>query len=183
MTDYRAKVRISPPNSYVNAYGPGDLVTEEVVANWGLVRGEDVEPVDDYKPPRPAETSTDRAAWEAFVTGQGTTLEDARAASLAELRDMYDAPEPEPTPAWQVNDGMTANATPVSSDNVPTPAATHTDGPGTGDTQPSPERPPTSAAKADWVDYVIGAGGNEEWARAKDTTKDDLMAWEPGRNA
>ena len=178
MSDYVALTRISPPNSYVNAYGPGDLVTEQVVADWGLVRGEHVEPVDGYKPPRPAENSTDRAAWEAYVTGQGTELDAARAASLAELRGMYDAPEPEPTPAWQVNDGM-SGATPVDATNVPTPATVNDD---PADT-PAVERPAASASKAEWVEYVVAAGGSEEWARNSDTTKADLTAWEPGRNA
>jgi hypothetical protein len=176
MSDYVALTRISPPNSYVNAYGPGDLVSEEVVTNWGLVRGEQVEPVDGYKPPRPDEASTDRAAWEGYVTGQGTDLDTARAASLDELRGLYPAPEPEPVPAWQVNDG----ATPVDATNVPTPAPVHTDVPAD---VPLPERPAASAPKAEWVEYVVTAGGSEEWARSADTTKADLTAWEPGRNA
>lgn len=178
MSDYVALTRISPPGSYINAYGPGDLVSEEVVNNWGLVRGEEVTPVDGYQPPRPAEDSTDRAAWEAYVTGQGTELNAARAASLDELRAMYDAPEPEPVPAWQVNDGMTG-ATPVDATSVPVPAEVRDPAPAD---EVEVERPATSAPKAEWVDYVIAAGGSEEWARAKDTTKDDLMAWEPGRN-
>lgn len=180
MSDYVALTRISPPNSYVNAYGPGDLVSEEVVTNWGLIRGEQVEAADGYTPPRPAEDSTDRAAWEGYVTGQGTDLDTARAASLAELRGLYPAPEPEPVPAWQINDGM-PGATPVDVTNVPTPAAVHQDGPGTAEAT-LPERPVASAPKAEWVEYVVAAGGSEEWARNNDTTKADLTAWEPGRN-
>lgn len=179
MGDYVALTQISAPNSYVYAYSPGDLVTEQVVTDWGLVRGEQVEPVDGYKPPRPAEDSTDRAAWEGYVTGQGTTLDDARAASLAELRDMYPAPEPEPTPAWQVNDGM-SGATPVNATNVPVPTTVNPDDIPAAD---APERPAASAPKAEWVEYVVAAGGSEEWARNSDTTKADLTAWEPGRNA
>lgn len=174
---YIAKRRIPAPGQYVNAYQPGDPVAEQVVRDWGL-DDDDVERAEDYQPPRPAETSTDRAAWESYVVGQGTSQEDARAASLRELRDMYERPTEE-VPAWQVNDGIVVGgATPVTAENHPAPAEVRAAEPAA-----VPERPTKSAPKGEWVEWVVTAGASQEWARSGDTTKDDLMAWEPGRNA
>lgn len=178
MTDYVALQRIPAPGTYVTAYQPGDTLIEQVVRDWGLVIGEHVELAADYQPPRPAEDSTDRASWEAYVVGQGTTLEAARVASLDELRGLYEPPVVEPPahdlPANAAAEGVAGtglqNATPVTSPTVPVeqfePA------------QPI-ERPEESALKQVWVDYVIKSGGDPEWARAKDTTKDDLIGWKP----
>jgi len=171
MSDYVALHRINAPGSYAGAYNPGDPVGADVVANWGLVPGQDVEATDDYQPPRPADDNTDRAAWEAYVVGKGTSIDDARAASLDDLRGMYEPdPEPEPPahdlPASVAPEGVDGtgvqNPTPVGG-NVPAPA----DG---GD------RPAQSARKADWVDYVVSQGADREWA--ENATKDDLTAWD-----
>jgi hypothetical protein len=168
MPDYIATRRITAPGQYVAAYQQGDGVPAEVVTSWGLQVPDDVEPAEGYQAPRPAENSNDRAAWEAYVTGQGTTLDDARAASIDELRDLYDAPPPEPTPAWQVNDAAPATQ-PVVPVPMPQEPATPVDEP------QQPERPAQSAAKSEWVDWAVAAGADKDWAHAKDTTKDDLM--------
>lgn len=164
MPDYIASRRINAPGQYVTAYQQGDPVSAEVVANWALEVPDDVQPAEGYQAPRPAETSTDRAAWEAYVTGQGTDLEGARASSLDELRSMYDAPEPEPTPAWQVADGIApAPAIQPPADPQPEEAA-------------APERPAVSAPKSDWVEWaVLQDGVDPVWARDNNTTKADLM--------
>jgi hypothetical protein len=180
MTDFIAKHVINAPNSYARAYNPGDPVSAQVVTDWALQAGIDVEPADDYVAPRPTEDSTDRAAWESYVTGQGTSLEDARDASLAELRGMYEPPVVEPPahdlPANAASEGVAGtgwqNPTPVT---VPSPVHDPSNAPA----PEPPERPADSALKADWVDYAVAAGADYEWAHAKDTTKDDLIAWEP----
>ncbi len=174
MPDFIAQKRIARPGTYVAGYQAGDPVPAQVVKDWELVVGDDgdVQIADDYQAPRPVEDSNDRASWEAYVVGQGTTLEDARAASLPELRGMYPAPPAPETPAWQVNDA-TGGATPVTAAVVPTPSAAP---------EVSVERPADNALKAEWVEYVVQAGGNSDWARDPSTKKDDLMAWEPGRN-
>lgn len=41
------------------------------------------------------------------------------------------------------------------------------------------ERPAESAKKAEWIDYVIAQGGDAAWARSGDTTKADLVDWQP----
>jgi hypothetical protein len=180
MTDFIALHVINAPNSYARAYNPGDGVSGQVVADWGLVIGTDVDPADDYVPPRPAVDSADRASWESYVVAQGTTLDDARAASLTELREMYEPPVPEPPahdlPANAAAEGVAGsgwqNPTPVL---VPSPVHDPSNAPA----PEPPERPADSALKADWVDYAVKAGADYEWAHAKDTTKDDLMGFEP----
>jgi hypothetical protein len=168
MPDYIASRRISAPGQYVTAYQQGDPVSADVVSAWELQVPDDVQPAEGYQAPRPSENSADRAAWEAYVTGQGTDLDAARAASIDELRGLHPAPEPEPTPAWQVNDG----ATQVPVVQPPTDASPPADA---TEATPAPERPAQSATKAEWVEWVVAAGADPEWARAKDTTKDDLM--------
>lgn len=174
-----AQHRIGAPGTLVTAYQAGDPVTDQVVESWGLVVPDDVVPADGYQAPRPAEDSDARTAWEAYVIGQGTTVEDARAASLDDLRGMYPAPKVDPPahdlPASVAPEGVAGTgATPVQ----PIPPAT----PPVDVDRPTAERPATSARKADWVDYVIAAGGDQAWATDDTTTKDDLMGWEPGRN-
>lgn len=165
--DYIAQKRIGAPGTMVAAYQAGDEVTADVVEAWGLSVPDQVKPVDGYEAPRPAEESTDRAAWEAYVMGQGTLLEDARAASLGELRGLYDPPE---RPAHEVADAAVAagQVQPIPPDE-PAPA-------------PRPEplpRPNAGALKSAWVEYVESAGADPGWASADTTTKDDLMGWEP----
>jgi hypothetical protein len=138
MTDFVALHRINAPGTYAGAYGPGDPVTEQVVADWELTVGVDVEAADGYAPTRPAEDSTDRAAWEAYVAGQGTPLDDARAASLDDLKAMHDAPAPPEPPAHDLPanaapEGVAGtgwqNATPATEENTPSLAAVPDDAP------------------------------------------------------
>lgn len=169
MSEYVALVPIQAPGTLVMAYRPGDPVAADVVTEWGL--GEDqVRPEADYEAPRPVEDSEDRAAWEAYVIGQGTSVEDARAASLEDLRDMYEPPAEPETPVWVLNDEKETQervaaagsaATPVS---APVPVS-------------DPDRPADSAVKADWVAYVIDQGGDRAWAEDSSTTKEDLKNW------
>jgi hypothetical protein len=177
VTDFVALHRICAPGSYAGAYNAGDPVLANVVTDWDLQVGVDVEPTGDYRPPRPADDNTDRNVWEAYVIGKGTDLDAARAASLNDLRGMYEPdPQPEPPahdlPASAAPEGVDGtgvqNPTPVTADNTPTPDDTAT-------------RPAQSARKAEWADYVVAEGGPEQWARADTTTKDDLIAWEPER--
>lgn len=166
MSDYIASRRINAPGQYVTAYQPGDGVSADVVSAWELSVPDDVQPAEGYQAPRPAETSTDRAAWEAYVTGQGTDLTEARLASLDALRGLYAAPEPEPTPAWQVNDGV-----------APVPAVQPPADPQPDPAQVVPERPAASAPKADWVVWAVDAGADRQWASDDATTKANLMAY------
>lgn len=181
MGDYVAQHRLNMPGSYAMGYGPGDPVSAQVVADWGLNVPDDVVPADGYVAPRPADDSDDRAAWEAYVISKGAKPENARAASLDDLRGMYE-PDPEPErpahdlPAPVAPEGVDGagvqNATPVDRDNLPAV-------PDDSDVAEATDRPATSARKADWVEYVVASGGDEQWARNPDTTKDDLIAWKP----
>lgn len=169
MTEYEALQKIQAPGTLVIAYQPGDPVLADVVTEWGLTEDQ-VKPVEGYTPPRPDEESGDRALWEAYVVGQGTNLDDARAASLDELKAMYEAPPEPEIPAWEINDARetqerveaaASSATPV---DAGAPAVV--------------DRPADSANKADWIVYVISHGGDSEWANASSTTKGDLQAWQ-----
>lgn len=182
--EYVAQHRINAPGTYAAAYMRGDGVSAQVVADWGLAVPDDVQPADGYRPPRPAEDSTDRASWEAYVVGQGSTLDDARAASLDELRAMHDPdPEPEPPahdlPAGASPEGVDGtgvqNPTPV--DNVPSPVHDPQNAP----PREIPDRPAESARKPEWVEWAIAAGADPAWANSDDTTKADLIAWQPGQ--
>jgi hypothetical protein len=175
MSDYIARQPINAPNSYARAYNPGDPVTAQVVAEWGLAVGTQVEPDGDYTAPRPAEDSDDRAAWETYVVGKGTSLADARAASLDDLRGLYEPdPQPEPPahdlPANAAAEGVDGtgwqNATPVGPDNIPGPDNTTA-------------RPAESAKKDVWVTWVVEQGADRGWAHDPETTKADLIAWAP----
>lgn len=177
MSDFVAQHDLYAPGSYARGYSTGDPVSAQVVADWDLAVPDDVRPADDADIPRPAEDSDDRNAWEAYVMASGTSAADAKAASLDELRGMYEPPpEPEPPahdlPASVAPEGVDGtgwqNATQFTADNIPHPAADETSG-----------RPAPSARKSDWVEYVVAQGGNEVWARDPGTTKDDLAAWEP----
>jgi hypothetical protein len=155
MAEYIAKKTILMPGTLVAGYQPGDPVSAYTVGLWDL-DDEQVEKAEEYQAPRPAGDSTDRVAWEAYVVGQGASEEDARAASLDELKAMY---EPPPAPAWEINDSQEAQMTKTAS-------------------APKPEdRPADSAKKSDWVAYVVDNGGDADWANASSTTKDELMAW------
>jgi hypothetical protein len=176
--EYIAQHQINAPGSYATGYMAGDPVDAQVVTDWGLAVPGDVRPSADYLPPRPAEDSDDRGAWEAYVIGQGMTLEEARAASLEDLREAYDAPEPEGPPAHDLPANAAAegvdgvgwqNATPVTAENIPG-----------GQPATAAPRPADSARKDDWVAYVLAAGADPEWANDPATTKDDLKAWQAG---
>lgn len=108
MAEYIALEDITAPGTLVVGYRTGDPVTGEVVSEWGLTVGEQVEKNNDYKPvdtERPADDDHNRKSWEAYVVGQGKSREDAQAASLDDLQKMVPAPT---KPAWQVNDEKAA---------------------------------------------------------------------------
>lgn len=160
--DYTARVHIKAPGTLIYGYGPGDPVSARVVEEWGLT-DDQVVLGDNYQPERPAEDDDDRDAWERYVVGQGTSEEDARAASLDDLKGMYDAPpSPEP-PAWEINDKLSDQEL----------AAHQTEVAGASNAQ----RPADSATKAEWIAYVVGQGADEAFANATSTTKDDLRNW------
>src|SRR4051812_36074642 len=154
--DYVALKNIQAPGTLVLGYAKGDPVDAIVVKNWALDDTQ-VAPAEDYVPPRPAEESANRAEWESYVVGQGTSQDDARAASLDELKGMYEAPPPEEAPAWQVNDEQSREAqmTDEAAGSSATPA---------GSVPVS--RPSDSDPKATWISYVVGQGGDEGWANA-----------------
>lgn len=154
--EFVAMTSFGPPGSMIKGYNRGDKVPATVVDAWGLTVGEDghVMPLRTDAAPRPADDDEDRAAWEAYAIGQGWDTGDARAASLDDLREI---PEPEPD----------EHGNPAPAEPLPDPTA-------------APVRPEDDAVKAEWVDYVVRSGGDENWATAKGTTKADLQAWEPG---
>jgi hypothetical protein len=166
MGDYVAKMPIQAPGTLVMAYQPGDQVVAAVVQEWGL-NEEQVRMAEDYQAPRPEEDSDDRALWEAYVVGQGTDLESARAASLEELKDLYEAPPEPETPAWEVNDAKETQERVAAAGSAATPESA----PGVAG------RPADSANKADWIVYVINQGADNDWANASTTTKEDLKNW------
>lgn len=47
----------------------------------------------------------------------------------------------------------------------------------------NPQRPADSEKKAAWISYVEAKGADSAWANASDTTKADLMNWEPSNKA
>lgn len=166
MGDYVALQRIQAPGTLVMAYQPGDPVVASVVQEWGL-SADQVQMAEDYKAPRPEEDSDDRALWEAYVVGQGADVESARAASLEELKDMYEAPPEPETPAWEVNDAKETQERVAAAGSAATP-----------ESAPQPAgRPADSANKADWIVYVTKQGADNDWANATTTTKEDLKNW------
>lgn len=90
---FTALRKIQQPGGLLYPYGPGDGLPAEAVRDWGLVVGEDVMPTNTKSVPRPADDA-DRADWEAFAIGQGMTVEDAREATMRDLRAVPD-PDPE----------------------------------------------------------------------------------------
>lgn len=108
--DYRAQRAIQAPGTMVYAFQRGDDVPAASVENWELTVGEDgdVLPVNADVIPRP-EDDAERAAWEAYVIGQGTDTTDARAMSLDDLRSTYDADSAE-QPVTVPDDGATRPA-------------------------------------------------------------------------
>lgn len=177
--DFIAQHRINAPGSYAGGYMRGDTVAAQVVSDWGLRIPDDVTPADDYRPARPADDDS-RATWEAYVTARGTSAEDASAASLDELRGMYE-PDPEPDPPAH---DLPANAAPEGVDGTGWQNATTVNVPAPGDdpqnrpAEPAPERPADSARKDAWVEWAVESGADPQWARDPDTTKDELKAWE-----
>lgn len=111
MGEFVALRNIAAPGTLVLGYTPGHDVPARVVSEWNLVVGEDVEEgdggSDDEDAPRPADDDHNRASWEAYVRGRGTSVVKAREASLDELKGMYPPPE---KPAWQVTDEKAAAA-------------------------------------------------------------------------
>lgn len=110
MGEFVALRNIAAPGTLTLGYTPGHDVPARVVSEWNLVVGEDVEEGDggsgdDEDAPRPADDDHNRASWEAYVRGQGTSAVTAREASLDELKGMYPPPE---KPVWQVADEKAA---------------------------------------------------------------------------
>lgn len=95
--DYIAQRAIRAPGTMVYGFQRGQDVPASTVENWDLVIGEDgdVLPVNTGVVARPAVDSDDRAAWEGYVIGQGTSTADARAMSLDDLRAAYDPADAE----------------------------------------------------------------------------------------
>lgn len=91
---YRAIRAIKSPGMFYNAYNPGDGVAQSAVDNWNLVIGVDVLPVRTDVVPRPEGGDATREQWEAFAIGQGMDPQEAREASLKDLRAIP-APDPE----------------------------------------------------------------------------------------
>lgn len=152
---YRALKAFGPPGTAVNGYQRGDGVPQDVVDNWELEVGIDVEPTDTAVIGYPGE-GADRKDWEAWAIGQGMPADEARAASLDDLIAAY--PEPEPDA-----DGNLPPGEPLA------------------DSTARPERPDETALKAAWIAYVTASGADKTWANEKATTKADLMAWDPGQ--
>lgn len=189
MTDFIAQHRINVPGSYAAGYFHGDPITEQVVRDWGLAVPDDVLPADGGTVTRPADDNGDRNAWEAYVVSKGTGVDEAKAASLDDLRGMYE-PDPKPEPpahdlpgnasAEGVDGTGVQNPTPITDETVPSPAADPENTPEAD----SPERPAESARKSEWVLYVSNhpqaTGEDQAWAGDDDTTKADLIAWKPG---
>lgn len=155
MAEFIALQDLQAPNTLVIGYRKGDGVTAAVVNEWGLVEGQQVEQDPNWEPERPADDDDDRRTWEAYVLSNGKTQAEVDESSLAELKAMI---APPPPPAWQVNDEKAAEAAKAE--------------------EASGGRPADSAAKADWIAYVVGQGADEAWANASSTTKDDLRNWQ-----
>jgi hypothetical protein len=151
-TEYIALHALRAPGTLTYGYREGDGVPAGTVENWELVVGVDVMPRDTGVIARP--DGDDRAAWEAYAIGQGTSPDEARAASLAELKKT-------PEPAVDAETGG-----PVV---LPDPNA-------------APERPAPDAKKADWVAFVVATGADEAWANDRSTTKADLQDYTPSRD-
>ena len=77
----------APGTAGMPAYFRGDGVPASTVENWSLVVGEQVMPLNTGAVARPDDDG-DRAAWEAYAIGQGMTVDEAREASLKELRSV-----------------------------------------------------------------------------------------------
>lgn len=175
MSDFVALHPINAPGSYARGYNAEDLVPAQVVDDWDLAVGVDVKPAEGYEAPRPDDDNNDRAAWEAYVMVKGTSADDAKAASLDELRGMYDPPPPPEPPAHD----LPASVAPEGVDgtglqNAWKPVA----GLRNDRAYDEPDRPAQSARKADWIEYVVARGADRDWADM--ATKDDLVTWEPG---
>lgn len=151
---YVALTPLRAPGTMVFGFQPGDGVPQDTVENWELVIGVDVMPRDTGVVARPDRDSDDRAAWEAYAIGQGTPVQDARAASLTQLRKT-------PEPATDADTGG-----PVV----------------LADPFAAPERPAPGAKKADWIEYVIATGADKAWANDPSTTKADLQDYENKRD-
>jgi hypothetical protein len=110
---YVALRRIHQPDTLLYPYNEGDGLPANAVTEWGLVVGEDVAPVRDDVIAKPGDDA-DRAEWEAFAVGQGWTLEDARDASMKDLRAI---PERDPEqPARRLDEPGPAPDRPAESD-------------------------------------------------------------------
>lgn len=151
-----ALVPLRAPGTMVYGFQRGDGVPEGTVTAWELEVGVDVAPLNTGAVPRP-EDDADRAQWEAYAIGQGVDAEQARAASLDELRE---TPEPETQ-----DNGDQAAILPL-----PDPTA-------------GPVRPDADAKKAEWVTYTKEVGADATWADDRSTTKADLMDFEPKSDA
>lgn len=94
--EYKALVPLRAPGTMVFGFQPGDGVPAATVEAWELTVGSDVMPRDTGVVARP-EKDDERPAWEAYAIGQGLPVDEARAASLADLRKTPD-PDPEVAP-------------------------------------------------------------------------------------
>jgi hypothetical protein len=109
---YVALRPIKQPGTLLTAYRDGDGLPANAVDEWDLIVGEDVMPVRDDVIGRP-DDDADRARWEAFAIGQGWSPEDAREASMADLRAV---PERDPElPARRLDEPQPAPDRPAES--------------------------------------------------------------------
>lgn len=156
MKDYVALIDIPVPGTSVFGYRRGHAVPESVVQNWELAVGEQVAegtqlPEDDESGATMGRPGPEatRATWEKWAVANGMSQEDAAVAAQEALEKV---------------EAKKADAEP----SVPDDAA-----------PVAPERPADSAAKAEWVKFVVDSGGDPQWANDSATTKANLQAWEP----
>lgn len=153
MTDYVALTTIYAPGTSVAGYQRGHAVPADVVENWDLAVGTDV----------------------------------AEGAALPENEDgtPMQRPGPEATRAtwerWAVANGMSEHDAATAAQGALEKVESKKPAGPEATTSPDevPGRPADSAPKADWIGYVVGAGGDKRWANDSATTKANLQAWEP----
>lgn len=94
--EYRTLHAIPDPvNIGRNAYNEGEPIFAQVVDDWGLVVGEDVESARPNALPAPAGNAS-RGAWATYRLSQGVPAETVDAMTRDELRDFGEQTEPAP---------------------------------------------------------------------------------------
>lgn len=152
--EYVALIDIPVPGTSVFGYRRGHAVPEPVVQNWELAVGEQV--------------------------AEGTQLPEGESDAA------MGRPGPEATRAtwekWATANGMSQEDAAVAAQEALEKVeakSVEAETPEPAEVQPAPERPADSAAKAEWVKFVVDSGGDSQWANDSATTKANLQAWEP----